>query len=349
MADEPLYNNPRYFKIGPLGSGGYGFVQLAQDKSTGEKVAIKFIERGSKVTKEVQREILNLRTLAHDNVVKFKEVILTDQYVGIVMEYVSGGNLYEYVVANNSRLSEPQARWIFQQFVAGLDYCHKKGVVNRDIKLENTLVDRSQPQPRIKICDFGFSKHTSIDSAPKSKVGTPLYVAPEVINCGQGQTYDGKCADVWSCGVLLYVILVGAYPFERQQDATVDKRVRLHNIYQRIMRADYVYPSWTRLSEGVKDLIGRIFVADCSQRITLDGVISHPWFTQDLELGLFQGSSSQPPPQQSKAEIEAIIKAATTLPGPAVAPEDDLCDLDHDELDHCIQAALQSYEEEAVC
>ena len=93
----------------------------------------------------------------------------------------------------------------------------QQGVVNRDIKLENTLLD-SSPRPLVKICDFGYSKHEKFQSAPGSRVGTPAYLAPEVILTTRGKTYDGKVADIWSCGVMLYVMLVGAYPFERPED-----------------------------------------------------------------------------------------------------------------------------------
>ena len=114
----------------------------------------------------------------------------------------------------------------------GLDYCHKSGVVNRDIKLENTLLDKS-PRPLVKLCDFGYSKSEKFQSAPGSRVGTPAYLAPEVILTTKGKTYDGKPADVWSCGVMLYVMLVGAYPFERPEDKQDPQK--LQKMIQRIL------------------------------------------------------------------------------------------------------------------
>jgi len=154
--EEPLQNHPKYEKVKDLNSGTFGFVQLCKDKTTGEMCAIKFIERGDKITKYVEREIVNHRLLIHPHIVQFKEVFLTHHYLGIAMEYAPGGDMFEYVVKKNG-LREDEARWFFQQLIVGLDYCHRMSVVNRDIKLENTLLD-SSPRPLVKICDFGYSK-----------------------------------------------------------------------------------------------------------------------------------------------------------------------------------------------
>ncbi|KAL3134245.1 Serine/threonine-protein kinase srk2h [Trebouxia sp. C0009 RCD-2024] len=117
-------------------------------------------------------------------------VFVTSQYLAIVMEYAAGGDMFEHVV-RKGYLQESEARWFFQQLLVGVDYVHRMGVANRDIKLENTLLDGS-PRPLLKICDFGYSKHEKFQSAPGSRVGTPAYLAPEVIMTTKGQTYDGK-------------------------------------------------------------------------------------------------------------------------------------------------------------
>ncbi|GFH29451.1 sulfur stress regulator, partial [Haematococcus lacustris] len=121
---EPLEGHPKYIKLKDLNSGTFGFVQLCQDRTTGELVAIKFIERGAKVTKYVEREIINHRSLMHPHIVQFKEVFLTNIYLGIAMEYAPGGDMFEYVVRKNG-LREDEARWFLQQLIVGLDYCHK--------------------------------------------------------------------------------------------------------------------------------------------------------------------------------------------------------------------------------
>jgi serine/threonine-protein kinase SRK2 len=126
--------------------------------------------------------------------VRFKEVFLTATHLGIVMEYAAGGELFDRIV-RAGRFSEDEARFFFQQLVCGVRCCHAEGVCHRDLKLENTLLD-GRPAPRLKICDFGYSKSALFDSQPKSTVGTPAYIAPEVLSRKQ---YDGEVADVWSC------------------------------------------------------------------------------------------------------------------------------------------------------
>ena len=167
-------------------------------------------ERGDKITKYVEREIINHSRLLHPHIIQFKEVsptveagescvpcqsadscvvqvFLTHDYLAIAMEYAPAGDMFQYV-KHRRGLHEVEARWFFQQLVIGLDYCHKMGVVNRDIKLENTLLDGSR-RPLIKICDFGYSKNEK-DSLPKSKVGTPGYTGAL---CSQAAHYCSSC------------------------------------------------------------------------------------------------------------------------------------------------------------
>ncbi|PWA66275.1 protein kinase-like domain-containing protein [Artemisia annua] len=187
--------------------------KLVRDKGTKELFAVKFIERGQKIDEHVQREIMNHRSLRHPNIIRFKEVLLTPTHLAIVMEYAAGGELFERI-CKAGKFSENEARFFFQQLISGVSYCHSMEVCHRDLKLENTLLDGSTA-PRVKICDFGYSKSAVLHSQPKSAVGTPAYIAPEVLS---RKEYDGKLADVWSCGVTLYVMLVGAYPFGDPHD-----------------------------------------------------------------------------------------------------------------------------------
>lgn len=304
-----MQGNPRYEKIKDLNSGTFGFVQLARDRVTGEVWAIKFIERGEKITKYVEREIINHRLLVHPHIVQFREVFLTPTHLAISMEFAPGGDMFEYVVKKNG-LREDEARWFFQQLIVGLDYCHRMGVVNRDIKLENTLLD-SSPRPLVKICDFGYSKHEKFQSAPGSRVGTPAYLAPEVILTTKGKTYDGKIADVWSCGVMLYVMLVGAYPFERPEDKHDNQK--LQKMIQRILHVDYHIPSHIKLSDDCRDLLGKILVPDPLKRITIDGIYNHRWYLKGLPPGVREMNDRlQPPPEglQSVEEVKRLIEEA---------------------------------------
>ncbi|XP_008804780.1 serine/threonine-protein kinase SAPK2 isoform X4 [Phoenix dactylifera] len=177
----------RYEVLRAIGSGNFGVAKLVRDVWTKELYAAKLIERGQKIDEHVQREIMNHRSLRHPNIVRFKEVLLTPTHLAIVMEYAAGGELFERI-CSAGRFSEDEARFFFQQLISGVSYCHSMQICHRDLKLENTLLDGSTA-PRLKICDFGYSKSSVLHSQPKSTVGTPAYIAPEVFSRKQ---YDGK-------------------------------------------------------------------------------------------------------------------------------------------------------------
>ncbi|KAL9275452.1 Serine/threonine-protein kinase SAPK7-like protein [Drosera capensis] len=262
----------KYELVKDIGSGNFGVARLMRNKETKELVAMKYIERGIKIDENVAREIINHRSLRHPNIIRFKEVVLTPTHLAIVMEYAAGGELFERI-CNAGRFSEDEARYFFQQLISGVSYCHSMQICHRDLKLENTLLDGS-PAPRLKICDFGYSKSSLLHSRPKSTVGTPAYIAPEVL---ARREYDGKMADVWSCGVTLYVMLVGAYPFEDQQDSK-----NFRKTITRIMAVQYKIPDYVHISQDCRQLLSRIFVASPSRRITIKEIKSHPWFLKNL-------------------------------------------------------------------
>ncbi|OAY35350.1 serine/threonine-protein kinase SAPK10 [Manihot esculenta] len=306
--DMPImHDSDRYDLVRDIGSGNFGVARLMRDKVTKELVAVKYIERGDKIDENVQREIINHRSLRHPNIVRFKEVILTPTHLAIVMEYASGGELFEKI-CNGGRFSEDEARFFFQQLISGVSYCHAMQVCHRDLKLENTLLDGSEA-PRLKICDFGYSKSSVLHSQPKSTVGTPAYIAPEVL---LRQEYDGKIADVWSCGVTLYVMLVGAYPFE---DPNEPKDFR--KTIQRILNVQYSIPDIVQISPECRDLISRIFVFDPAARITIPQIKNHLWFLKNLPMDLMDentmGNQFEEPdqPMQSIDTIMQIISEAT--------------------------------------
>ncbi|EFN59208.1 hypothetical protein CHLNCDRAFT_138144 [Chlorella variabilis] len=258
-----------YELIRDIGSGNFGVAKLCRAKDSGELVAVKFIERGEKIDKNVEREIINHRMLSgHPNIVRFREVFLTSTHLGIAMEYASGGELFDRIVKAN-RFSEDEARYFFQQLISGVAWCHREGVCHRDLKLENTLLD-GRPAPRLKICDFGYSKSAVFDSQPKSTVLSR-------------KQYDGEIADVWSCGVTLYVMLVGAYPFEDPADPR-----NFRKTIQRIMSVKYSFPANLHLSRECLDLISRIF----------DGGIAM--------------KEATPMPEQTVDDIRAIVNSART-------------------------------------
>ena len=311
-----------------LGSGSYGLTKLMREKSTGKQYAIKYIERGDKITEHVRREIVNHRNLNHPNVVKFRQCLLTPTHLAVAMEAVGGGELFSYV-QQQGKFNESQARYFFQHLISGVEYLHNMRISHRDLKLENTLVDLNET-PTLKICDFGFSKG-GFDSQPKTQIGTPAYIAPEVY--AGVQPYDGQASDVWACGVLLYVTLVGRYPFQDPKDPGSS-----HKMMQRVLSGTTEIPS--SLSEECKDLMGKIFVTDPKKRASIEDIYMHPWFRHDLSPNVPLGNTQPGPADgdmlkelQSLEEINAIVDAAKVAPkkpkGSWGYGDDDDDDCDH--------------------
>ncbi|GAV91528.1 Pkinase domain-containing protein [Cephalotus follicularis] len=299
----------RYETVKELGSGNFGVARLVRDKVTNELLAVKYIERGRKIDEKVQREIINHRSLKHPNIIRFKQVMLTPTHLAILMEYAAGGELFDRI-CRAGRFSEDEARFFFQQLISGVSYCHSMEICHRDLKLENTLLDGS-PTPRLKICDFGYSKSALLHSQPKSTVGTPAYIAPEVLSRGH---YDGKIADVWSCGVTLYVMLVGAYPFEDPEDPR-----NISMTLKKITNVQYSIPDYVRISTECKQLMSCIFVANPARRITISEIKQHPWFRKNFPRELIEietrnyKESGYDQPMQSVEDINRKILEANTL------------------------------------
>lgn len=226
------------------------------------------------------------------------------------MEYAAGGELFERI-CQAGRFTEDEARFFFQQLVSGVSYCHAMQICHRDLKLENTLLDNS-PAPRLKICDFGYSKSSVLHSQPKSTVGTPAYIAPEVLS---RKEYDGKIADVWSCGVTLYVMLVGSYPFEDPEDPR-----NFRKTLGRILGVQYAIPEHITISQECQDLLAKVFVPNPANRISMAEIQRHEWFLKnlpaDLAAGVYAGVDFNDQPSQSADEIMRIIaEAKMAAPG----------------------------------
>ncbi|KAK7399682.1 hypothetical protein VNO78_10871 [Psophocarpus tetragonolobus] len=293
-----------------IGLGKFAVVTLMRHKHTKDLVAVKYIPRDTTIDERVAREIINHRSLRHPNIIGFKEVALTPTHLAIVMEYAAGGELFNQVC--KGKIGEDNARYFFQQLISGVSYCHEMEICHRDLKLENALLDGS-PTNRLKICDFGYSKSYLLHSRPHSMIGTPAYIAPEILS---GKDYDGKLADVWSCGVMLYTMLVGALPFEDKEDTQ-----NLQKTVKRVMAVQYKFPNEVCVSEEGKDLISRIFVANPAMRLTMKEIKSHPWFLKNLPKELREGAQNiyyneqnTNSPLQSIEEIMNIINEAITTP-----------------------------------
>ncbi|GAB4820500.1 hypothetical protein N2152v2_007546 [Parachlorella kessleri] len=309
---EPLANHPTYEKV--------------RDLDKGEEVAIKFIQLGPRFySKYVERELFNHRLLAHPHIVSFKEVFITSHWLAIVMEYVGGGNLQQYV-EKKSRLPEWEARCFFQQLILALDYCHRSvNVAHRDIKLGNILLNTKYAIPILKICDFGYSKNMILNSIPKTRVGTAAYISPEVARSQGDCAYDTEKADVWSCGVTLYCMLAGRYPF-----VDVDQQIRLRRI-QDLTQADVA----TALSKlrGVSaecvSLLQRVLQVDPVKRLALLQIMEDPWFRQFLP-DLSKLNLAPPKDTQAESEIKAILTDAERLSHLRSQTSFDEDELEHD-------------------
>ncbi|CAI0397523.1 unnamed protein product [Linum tenue] len=259
-----------------LGEGAFSKVKLARNTETGETVAIKILDKGRllkyKMIAQIKREISTMKQIRHPNVIRMHEVMVSKERIYIVMEFVAGGELFDKVA--RGRLKEAAARRYFQQLINAVDYCHTRGVYHRDLKLENLLLDGSRV---LKVADFGLSalpQQLRGDGLLHTMCGTPTYIAPEVIS---RKGYDGAKADVWSCGVILFVLMAGYMPFH-------DSNILA--MYRKICKADYSCPPC--FSTSGKELIKRILDPDPATRISIAEIIENEWFKKDYEPPVFE-------------------------------------------------------------
>ncbi|KAH3679567.1 hypothetical protein WICMUC_000900 [Wickerhamomyces mucosus] len=261
-----------------LGEGEFGKVKLGwkKDGSQPSQVAIKFIRRdsipkGSEKESKVHREINALKRLSHPNIITLEEVLQNDKYIGIVLDYASGGELFDYILSQRY-LKDSFACRLFAQLISGVHYMHSKGIVHRDLKLENLLLDKHK---NIIITDFGFvNSFTSSNELMKTSCGSPCYAAPELVI--SNDPYEARKVDVWSCGVILYAMLAGYLPFDDDpQNPDGDNIARL---YQYITTTPLTFPEY--IEPMPRDLLRKVLVANPRKRVTLKEVRSHQWLSQ---------------------------------------------------------------------
>ncbi|KAF5375380.1 hypothetical protein D9615_007961 [Tricholomella constricta] len=262
-----------YLLLQTLGEGEFGKVKLGLHSQWGEEVAVKLIRRGNvdntvRMSK-VEREIEVLRTLKHPNIVRLYDVIETDKYIGIILEYASGGELFDHILAHRY-LRERDAAKLFSQLISGVWYIHQKKIVHRDLKLENLLLDRHR---NVIITDFGFAnrfEHRS-DDLMQTSCGSPCYAAPELV-ISEG-LYVGSAVDIWSCGVILYAMLAGYLPFD--DDPANPDGDNINLLYKYIVNTPLSFPEY--ISAEARDLLGMMLVPDPLRRSSLEAVMRHPW------------------------------------------------------------------------
>ncbi|KAF9194537.1 hypothetical protein BGZ51_009100 [Haplosporangium sp. Z 767] len=315
-----------YHLLQTLGEGEFAKVKLGMHAETREEVAIKLIRRQSvdntpRINK-IGREISVLRTIRHPHIISLFDVIETERYIGIVIEYASGGELFDHILAHRY-LKEKDACRLFAQLMSGVHYLHSKHIVHRDLKLENLLLDRNR---NIMITDFGFANQ--FDSTTRdlmsTSCGSPCYAAPElVISDG---LYVGSGVDIWSCGVILYAMLAGYLPFD--DDPSNPDGDNINQLYNYILATTLVFPDY--ISPDARDLLRMMLVPDPAKRCNMKRIMAHRWLRphapmfqysiDDMEAQAIArlNGTIWAPPKQTAAEVSesksAMLQPANSGP-----------------------------------
>ncbi|XP_026233934.1 serine/threonine-protein kinase BRSK2-like isoform X4 [Anabas testudineus] len=270
-----------------LGKGQTGLVKLGVHCVTCQKVAIKIVNReklSESVLMKVEREIAILKLIEHPHVLKLHDVYENKKYLYLVLEHVSGGELFDYLV-KKGRLTPKEARKFFRQIISALDFCHSHSICHRDLKPENLLLDEKN---NIRIADFGMASLQVGDSLLETSCGSPHYACPEVI---RGEKYDGRKADAWSCGVILFALLVGALPFDDDN---------LRNLLEKVKLGVFHMPHF--IPPDCQNLLRGMIEVDPNKRLTLEQIQKHTWYL---------AGKNEPEPEQPVPRKVAIRMLAS--------------------------------------
>uniref|UniRef100_A0AAQ4RQ99 Calcium/calmodulin-dependent protein kinase 1Da n=1 Tax=Gasterosteus aculeatus aculeatus TaxID=481459 RepID=A0AAQ4RQ99_GASAC len=254
--------------------GAFSEVVLAQEKLTGRMFAVKCIPKKALKGKEssIENEIAVLRRIKHENIVALEDIHESPDHLYLIMQLVSGGELFDRIVEKGF-YTEKDASTLIRQVLDAVNYLHKMGIVHRDLKPENLLYFNPQDESKIMISDFGLSKMEGSGDVMSTACGTPGYVAPEVL----AQKPYSKAVDCWSIGVIAYILLCGYPPFYDENDS---------KLFEQILKADYEFdtPYWDDISDSAKDFIGSLMEKDPAKRFTCDQALRHPWIAGDTAL-----------------------------------------------------------------
>ena len=248
-----------------LGSGAFGTVRLAVHKATKQTRAVKVLKKSEQDINLLLREVEILSKLSHPNIMQIYEVFQDKSSFYIVSEYCKGGELFD-ILSKKGSLSEKDTARIMKQVLSAICYSHQNNIVHRDLKPENILLDDNSKEMYIKIIDWGCAVSFSTGKKMNEADGTAYYIAPEVLK----ESYDEKC-DVWSCGVILYIMLCGYPPFNGTTDEEIFDQVRKGQF-------DYPKEEWDNISKDAKDLVGHMLTLDPKKRYSAAECLAHPWF-----------------------------------------------------------------------
>ncbi|XP_021927296.1 serine/threonine-protein kinase MARK2-like isoform X3 [Zootermopsis nevadensis] len=289
-SDEPHIGKYKLLKT--IGKGNFAKVKLAKHVPTGKEVAIKIIDKTQLNPGSLQklfREVRIMKMLDHPNIVKLFQVIETDKTLYLVMEYASGGEVFDYLVLHG-RMKEKEARAKFRQIVSAVQYCHQKKIIHRDLKAENLLLDSEM---NIKIADFGFSNEFTPGSKLDTFCGSPPYAAPELF---QGKKYDGPEVDVWSLGVILYTLVSGSLPFDGST---------LRELRERVLRGKYRIPFY--MSTDCENLLKKFLVLNPAKRASLENIMKDKWMNMGYEEEELKPYVEPEPDYKDLKRIEALV------------------------------------------
>jgi len=282
-----------YVRGNILGRGEFAVVYAGMHKETHEQYAIKIIDKKKIDVKRLHTEVSILSTVKHPNIISLKETFDTETELYLVMELVTGGELFDKIIEEGA-YSETKACLCVQKILSAVEYLHELNIVHRDLKPTNLLLKDPNDLTDVKLADFGLSKLLSDDILMHTACGTPIYVAPEVLN---GEGYD-KEVDLWSVGVIMYILLCGFPPFF---DDTND----ITNLFEQILSGVYDFPEpyWDDVSASAKDLIGRLLVVEPKNRLSATQALQHPWFQN-----FARPEQESPVLQQTKSNLNHFKK-----------------------------------------
>jgi len=280
VTQNTMAMSERYVRLKPLGEGQYGQVWLCRDKITGSERAVKLIAKqgSAKQQAEFRHEVETVKSLDHPNIMKIYEFFEDEQNFYLVMELYSGGELFDEIM-KRTYFSEVDAVHVMEQCLSGICYLHSVGVVHRDLKPENLLLSSDRADASIKIVDFGMAT-MGATKITQARVGTAYYIAPEVIDPEKfgGGSYDEKC-DVWSLGVILYILITGTPPFWGDEDDDILNKIVSQNKF-------VIEPMYEKtLSKEVQDLLKKMLVWEPTKRFTASECLAHPWIKNGSSIG----------------------------------------------------------------